>query len=287
MKLKFPSASMVVATGALVLAAAGGATAAETGVLGIGSVHTRNIHTGAVTSQKIHQGAVSIEKLSQGVRGMLARVGTAGAPGAQGPKGDKGDTGATGAQGPAGPAGKNGTNGTDGTNAQALPYGIGEVLVNTGTGAVPWASYSTTLGSPVGDTTSGTFRFTCKNTAGGCDVSVQAYTTASGYAVYPRLLIYKSGPSGNDSQYCEYADGADNDNDPAPVGTSATPVELGIGVTLDCGSTVQTTSSSDVTKDPQGQGFDVSEINVPGATGVGEHYDVFTTLVFVKANAPS
>jgi hypothetical protein len=176
--------------------------------------------------------------------------------------------GATGARGPAGPAGK---------DAQALPYGIGQVLVDRGTGATPWATYSTTLGSPVGDTESGTFRFTCKTVPAGCNLSVQAYTTASGYEVYPRVLIYKTDATGATPvmSTCEYADGSDNNGASTPVGTSAaspTPVPLGIGGSLDCGSTVQSYPANGV----------VSSINVPGAAGEGMHYDVFTTLTYTK-----
>jgi hypothetical protein len=176
--------------------------------------------------------------------------------------------GATGARGPAGPAGK---------NAQALPYGIGQVLVDRGSGATVWATYSTTLGSPVGDTESGTFRFTCTNVAAGCNLSVQAYTTASGYKVYPRVLIYKTDATGATPvmSTCEYADGSDNNGAETAVGTSATSptaVSLGIGGTLDCGSAVQTYPSNGV----------VNDINVPGAAGEGMHYDVFTTLTFNK-----
>jgi hypothetical protein len=179
--------------------------------------------------------------------------------------------GATGARGPAGPAGP------PGKNAQALPYGIGQVLVDRGSGATPWATYSTTLGSPVGDTESGTFRFTCTNVTAGCNLSVQAYTTASGYKVYPRVLIYKTDATGATPvmSTCEYADGSDNNGALTPVGTSATSpttVPLGIGGTLDCGSTVQSYPSNGV----------VNYINVPGAAGEGMHYDVFTTLTFAK-----
>lgn len=212
-----------------------------------------------------------------GATGAVGATGPQGPVGPQGPKGDTGATGATGAIGPRGAEGPQGPQGPAGTNAQALPYGIGEVMVDRGSGALPWAVYSTTLGSPVGDTTSGSFRFTCNNTTAGCDVSLESYATAPNYFVYPRLLIVKVSQVNGSYADCEYADGADNDNDPAAISESATTTELGIGGTLDCGSSVQTVSSSDVVQD-KGSGYDVSKINVPG----GYYYDVFTTLVFTN-----
>ena len=285
LKLRRPSTGTVLSVVALVFVLSGSAVAASKLI-----VHTGDIANGAVTGKKLHNGAVGLKKLSASVRAALGSAGSAhgvvtasqGPKGDTGPQGPKGDTGATGPQGPKGDTGATGAQGPAGRNAQALPYGIGEVLVDRGSGAAPWAVYSTTLGSPVGDTASGTFRFTCRNVAAGCNVSVQAYTTASGYRVYPRLLLYKMDNVSENESACEYADGADNDGDPATIGTTATPVELGIGSTLDCGSAVQTTSSSDVTSDP-GSGYDVSEINVPGASGEGLHYDVFTTLTFAPA----
>ena len=165
--------------------------------------------------------------------------------GAQGPKGDTG------------PAGQ---------NAQALPYGIGEVLIDRGSGPAVWQTLSTTLGSPVGDTTGGSFRFTCKATD--CQVSVKAYTTVTGYQAYPRVLIHKQTADGT-MAYCEYADGADNNGSSVPVGTSATDVTMGIGGTLDCGS-AQTYPANGV----------ASEITVR-ASG---YYDVDVTWVFSKVS---
>ena len=40
---------------------------------------------------------------------------------------------------------------------------------------VPWAIFSTELGSPVGDTTSGTFRFTCTAAHVTCTVTIRAW----------------------------------------------------------------------------------------------------------------
>lgn len=152
-------------------------------------------------------------------------------------------------------------------------YGVGEVLVDRGTGASAWATYSTPLGSPVGDTAQGTFRFTCKNVTTGCDLSVQAYATTPGYEVYPRLLINKSGDdTSNAETYCEYADGSTNEGASTTLGSTAVTVPLAVGSSYDCGSLVQTGPTAD----------GVTSINVPGAVGVGEHYDVQTTLTFSK-----
>jgi hypothetical protein len=315
MKRLIPSRSMVVALAALVFSVGGLGAADAAGVLHIGTANIKNsavtnvkLHDGAVTQSKIHPGAVGYNQLNAFVQNKLSSAlgtpGSQGAPGVNGtdgtngitgPQGPKGDTGATGPRGPAGPQGPDGDTGatgvqgqqgipgpqgpqgTAGQNAQALPYGIGEVLVDRGKGASPWAAYSTTLGSPVGDTTGGSFRFTCNNTANGCNVSFRAYATVQNYFVYPRLLIVKVSQATGAYSDCEYVDGADNENDPGAITTTAAPVQLGIGGTLDCGSTVQTTSSADVTPDKV-SGYDVSEINVPG----GYYYDVFTTLTFTN-----
>jgi hypothetical protein len=169
-----------------------------------------------------------------------------------------------GAQGPAGPQGP------AGKDAQALPYGIANVQVDGTT----WATYSTTIGSPVGDTASGAVRFTCKNATDGCNVSLQAYSTASGYAVYPRIILEKEDNSDGAKLTCEYADGTNNEGGVADLTGSAQTVDLGVGSTFDCGSTVQTGTPAD----------GVDHINVPGASGQGIHYDVFTTLTFTKAS---
>ena len=144
-------------------------------------------------------------------------------------------------------------------------YGIAMVNVSrNGAAATTWETLSTSLGSPVGDTASGTFRFTCSGSAP-CEISVKAYTTADGYTVYPRLDIM-SQVEGTGENYCEYADGADNDGASATVGTTATAVKLGIGSTADCGA---------------GQaGGVVDSILVPN--GAQDHYDVSATFVFAK-----
>jgi hypothetical protein len=162
--------------------------------------------------------------------------------------------------------------------AGALPvaptpaYGYALVNVKRGAGAAAtWATYSTTIGSPVGDTTGGTFRTTCSTANAPCVISVQAYTTVDGVKMYPRLDIskddYNTGAAvGN----CEYGDGVDNDSNlSAVLSTSAatpTDIPLGIGGTLDCGS-AQVRPATGI----------VSSIEVPAG-----YYDVMSTFVFKK-----
>lgn len=175
-------------------------------------------------------------------------------------------------QGIAGPAGPTGAKGDRGDAGAAwLPsYGIAQVLVSRGgKPASVWATYSTTLGSPVGDNTSGTFRFTCATDKAPCDVSAQAYTSSTGTVrVYPRILIYKSSfDTGQVFGQCEYGDGIDNNGGLATLTNSAAPITLGIGGSLDCGS-AQAYPANGVATD----------IQVPAG-----YYDVFSTFVFVKS----
>lgn len=108
--------------------------------------------------------------------------------GARGPMGPQGPQGLQGSQGPQGPQGPQGN---PGKPAPTPSYGIAEVLVSRGGAApTPWATYSTSLGSPVGDTASGTFRFTCSTAKAPCALSAEAYTTSNGtVTVYPRILM--------------------------------------------------------------------------------------------------
>jgi hypothetical protein len=92
-------------------------------------------------------------------------------------------------------------------------------------------------------------------------------------AVHPRLLIHKD--VGGGVTYCEYADGANNSAGlaQAPLVASLadaedamdTPLSMGIGGTLDCGSTVP----------PQPYTPEVTEIWVPEG-----FYDVAATFAF-------
>ncbi len=144
--------------------------------------------------------------------------------------------------------------------------------------------YSVPLDSPAGPagtTTGGTFRFTC-NTAdlAPCKISYGAAVISNqsgNAAIHPRLLIYKQADVAPMS-YCEYADGADNQGGLAlipRVQTMAeaviamqTPLELGVGGSLDCASGQPVT-------DP------LTEIWVPsGSAPDPRYYDVTATFVF-------
>lgn len=115
--IKRPSAALIVAVVALVMAMGGGAYAANS-VLSNGSVGTAQLKRGAVTNPKIHQGAVTGAKLSANVRnklnskGQTGPQGPKGATGARGPKGPAGAPGQTGPQGPQGATGPQGPAGT-------------------------------------------------------------------------------------------------------------------------------------------------------------------------------
>ena len=157
--------------------------------------------------------------------------------------------------------------------AAPTTFGVGQVKIGT----TVWAQYETAeLGAPGGDQASGTFRFTCKTTTG-CDLSLSAYSTAPrGWTVYPRILIQTEDNNNNGyKKTCEYADGSNNEGATTALTGTAKPVPLGVGSTFDCGSTTQLSPAPD----------GVTSINVPGATGQGLHYDVFTTLTFVKAKS--
>ena len=222
-------------------------------------------------------------KGDKGDTGATGPAGPAGAdstvPGPQGPKGDKGDTGATGpkgdtgATGPAGPAGADSTvpgpQGPPGPAGQDAPvyFGVAEVFVERGGSTSPWAVYSTRLGSPVGDTTGGVFRFTCAADKAPCQVSIQAAALGTNATVYPRILLYREDLSGGPESYCEYGDGSTQAQPLAlssqPVGSnpSLTPVPFNIGGSADCGYTESA--------------GDVNSYIVPAG-----YYDVQSTFVF-------
>jgi hypothetical protein len=161
---------------------------------------------------------------------------------------------------------------TDGTAPAATTFGVGQVQVD----GTPWAQYEAPeLGAPGGDQASGTFRFTCKK-APGCDVSLSAWSTADGWTVYPRILLQTEDNTNGNKKTCEYADGSDNNGATTALTAKAATVPLGVGSTLDCDGTQAA---------PPATGG-VTFINVPGdASGEGLHYDVFTTLTFVKAKS--
>ena len=175
------------------------------------------------------------------------RTGPPGPPGASGPQGSKGDKG----------------------DPWTPAYGIGDVLVDRGSGPATWAEYSTTIGSPSawGDNTGGTFRFTCRPTQAPCKVSLAARVSgATSASVYPRILLYQQDyNNGGPSTYCEYGDGTDNNGTYATVGTSSTAITVGIGGSLDCPGSTQSYP-------PNGT---ATSIDVPAG-----YYDVQTTFFF-------
>jgi hypothetical protein len=161
-----------------------------------------------------------------------ATAGPAGPQGPAGPPGPKGDTGAT---------------GPPGQDAPAAEYGVVSVFVDRGSGTTRYATFSGALGSPAGTTMGGDFRFSCSATQAPCKISIGAAVVSdqSGTTVvHPRLLIHKE--VGGPITFCEYADGANNNaglDTISRVPTLAaaesamdTPLSMGIGGSLDCGS---------------------------------------------------
>ena len=152
-------------------------------------------------------------------------------------------------------------------NTAPLSYGVGSVWVKRGTSnPTSWAEFTTTVGAGnnMGDSTGGTFRFTCSDAQAPCQVSAKAFTDNPDVFVYPRLDIMRQDLNGGAETYCEYADGTDNDGGAMTVGHTQTALTLGVGGSLDCG-TSQTLPASGV----------VDEIDVPAG-----HYDVATTFYF-------
>ena len=216
----------------------------------------------------------------------LPLSGPAGPQGPTGPAGPAGPQGPAGLAGPAGPQGPTGLAGPPGQNASALEYAVVSVFVEKvgGNGPTRYATFSVALGSPVGTTTGGDFRFTCSPAQAPCKISYGAAVISDqsgNAAVHPRLLIHKqSGAVANAPiTFCEYADGADNraglDQIPRvpslqdAVSALQTPLSMGIGGSLDCGST-QTSITGVVT-----------EIWVPAATATDPaYYDVAATFAF-------
>jgi hypothetical protein len=158
-------------------------------------------------------------------------------------------------------------------NAPTPDYGVATVNVSRGgQPATAWATYSTALGSPVGDNTGGVFRFTCSTANAPCTVAVKGAILSDSPGtgqIYPRVLIYRQDyNAGGPEVYCEYGDGSTGS---APLtltdqASSATPtytaVPINIGLTADCGLA--------------GPAGDVSQITVPSG-----YYDVHSTFVFL------
>src|SRR5262249_52050322 len=172
-----------------------------------------------------------------------------------------------------------------GQNAPALELAVVSVFLEKvgGNGPTRYATFSVTLGSPAGTTTGGSFRFTCTPAQAPCKISYGAAVISDqpGNAlVHPRLLIHKqSGAMVNAPiTFCEYADGANNNAGLAQiprvptlqdaVPALQTPLSMGIGGSLDCGSAQPYTP-------------EVTEIEVPAATATDSaFYDVSATFAF-------
>jgi hypothetical protein len=259
------------------------AAALVLGVAGIAVAATNNVEVpkASLTSTvKVHDGkplgpnsvghiqlknsVISCEKLVPSLRSAVCKLSLI----SNGTKGDKGDAGANGVKGDAGNDGKSGVdgkNGKDGADAASPRYAQAQIWVYRGSGnkpGTPWATYSTPLGSPFGDTTGGTFRFTCSTAQAPCEISVKTATSAGTAHVYPRLLVYKQGDGdgGGDLNevYCEYADGPTSS-----VSSTLTQDAVNIGGSADCGSPVTTAGN-------------VQSISVPNG-----YYDVQSTFAFL------
>ena len=152
-------------------------------------------------------------------------------------------------------------------------YGVATVNVSRGgQPATAWATYSTALGSPVGDNTGGVFRFTCSTANAPCTVAIKAAILSDSPGtgqIYPRVLIYRQDyNAGGPEVYCEYGDGSTGSaplalTDQAPSATPTyTAVPINIGGSDDCGL--------------GGPAGDVNQITVPAG-----YYDVHSTFVFL------
>jgi hypothetical protein len=232
--------NLALALSAIAFAIAVSGTAAMAGGLISGS---------QISNHSIHRSKLA--KDAHGLRGFRGFTGPQGPVGPQGPKGDKGDDG----------------------KAPKVDYGVAKVNVSRGGGAYStWATYSTALGSPVGDNTGGVFRFTCSTANAPCKVKVSAAILgSSNHAVYPRLLLYRqdyvqAGPGPFPEVYCEYADGSTGSAPFPLVGNAGySDVPVNIGGTDDCGL--------------GGPAGDVNQITVPAG-----YYDVNSTFVFLPAS---
>jgi len=159
-------------------------------------------------------------------------------------------------------------------------YGVAAVNVSRGGApATVWAQYSTRLGSPVGDTTGGVFRFTCAVEKAPCTISVSgAVLGSSNHGMYPRVLVYKQGDGNGGGtlveNYCEYGDGSTGTapfpltHQPLSATPTLTAVPVNIGGSADCGYV-------DSHGDPQPAG-DQAVIIVPRG-----YYDVHSTFLFL------
>ena len=131
-----------------------------------------------------------------------------------------------------------------------VEYAIVTVFVDRGGAGGPsrFAFYSAPLGSPAGTTTGGVFRFSCSAAQAPCKISygaaVISHQSTANAVIHPRLYIHKD--LGAPIVFCEYADGANNNAGLAQIPrvptladavvAMQTPLNMGIGGSLDCGS---------------------------------------------------
>jgi hypothetical protein len=157
-----------------------------------------------------------------------------------------------------------------------VEYAIVTVFVDRGGVGGPsrFAFYSAPLGSPAGTTTGGVFRFSCSAEQQPCKISygaaVVSHQSTANAVIHPRLDIHKD--LGAPIVFCEYADGANNNAGLAQIQrvptladaviAMQTPLLMGIGGSLDCGTAQVYTP-------------EVTEIWVPQG-----FYDVWTTFTF-------
>jgi hypothetical protein len=165
----------------------------------------------------------------------------------------------------------------------AEEYGIATVMIARGIGAAPviWGLSSTELGSPVGDTTGGTFRFTCTTAHAQCTVTIRASVlsdSSTAQALFlPRILLYRGGDQDTGiapALYCEFGDGPLQliPREPLDANPSDGPdLPFNIGGSEDCNG-----------PDPDPGGADVLRIVVPPGL-----YDVFTTFGFRATEPPT
>ena len=181
-----PTASMVVATGAVVLSLGGTATAASL-------VTSAQIKNGAVTSADIKNKTIKPGDLTPSLQKQINSGGKSGAQGPAGPAGPQGAKGETGAQGPQGPIGQTGPQGvpglseieyiSDNTGADQQGKNIevdcpaGKKLISTSASVSPVPGGFLGGSRPVDDNTA--FAFAADNSNSALDWTLTVYATCA------------------------------------------------------------------------------------------------------------
>ncbi len=124
---------------------------------------------------------------------------------------------------------------------------------------VLWGFFSTEIGSPVGDTTGGSFRFTCTVAHVNCTVTIRAWVisdTSTDLALFhPRILLTRGGNEVIEGPelYCEYGDGPfqfiPRESFPSDPLEPRDDLPFNIGSTADCGGPAEDPGPEDVTED--------------------------------------